>query len=442
MDQISYTELLERAKAESDRRVKAIFEGVHTFVILALADGTVVEINRSALAFRNLQREEVTGAPLWDGPWPAGDETTRLQIMQAMEDAAMGDISVIQTELIDSSGQKRRFSVTCQPVFGARGVVLYVLVEAHDMTDFLNMQDCNRQLELEMMQNQKMESLGTLAGGVAHEINTPMQYIRDNLDFLGGNFDGMLALLREAEAMLAQVRRGDGVCADLQRRAADWSAQAQALDLNFLADETPQAIRQSCDGVERVCEIVRAIKLFSRADHPETAPESLEKLVANTLMVSRNQWKYVAEVITDVQPDMPQVHCHAGEISQVVLNLVINAVHAIEDKMGPAGAGGRIVVTLRAVGDKATVTVADNGAGIEPRHQGKIFDLFYTTKEPGRGSGHGLSICRTIVTRKHNGSLTFQTEVGVGTAFTVTLPIHGETAENRASAKQGEPDDC
>lgn len=427
MDKSRYTELLERAKAESDRRVKAIFDGVKTFVILTLMDGTVVEINRSALAFRNLKREEVTGSPLWEGLWLAGDGETAARMMVAMESAALGEPAEFDAAITDGAGAPRRFSVTCQPVFSEGGGVAYVLIEAHDMTEFLRVQDRSRQLELEIMHNQKLESLGTLASGVAHEINTPMQYIRDNLDFLAGGFDNLLGLLREAKAFALAARDADLPPA-LAAQLAEWRVRAAEADLDFIAEETPAAIRQSSEGVDRVCDIVRAIKLFSHPDSADKAPESLEKLVTNTLTVSRNQWKYVAEVDADFPPDMPPVHCHAGEISQVVLNLVGNAVHAIEDKLGKSGELGRIGIAARVEGANVVLKVADNGAGIDPKHYSKVFDLFFTTKEPGRGTGHGLSICHSIIARKHGGSLTFKSELGVGTTFIVTLPIKSKTA--------------
>lgn len=437
MDRSRYTELLERAKAESDRRVKAIFDGVKTFVILALIDGAVVEINRSALAFRNLKREEVTGSPLWDGPWLADDAETAARMMTAMETAAMGEPAEFDSVMTDCDGAPRRFSVACQPVSDGGGGVAYVLIEAHDMTEFLRVQDRSRQLELEMMHNQKLESLGTLASGVAHEINTPMQYIRDNLDFLAGGFDSLLSLLREAKS-IAQAAQDADLPPMLAARLAEWRVRAAEADLDFIADETPQAIRQSSEGVDRVCDIVRAIKLFSHPDSADKAPESLEKLVTNTLTVSRNQWKYVAEVDTDFPPDMPAVYCHGGEISQVVLNLVVNAVHAIEDKVGKSGQTGRITIAGRAEGDNAVLTVTDDGAGIDPKNYGKLFDLFFTTKEPGRGTGHGLSICHTIVARKHGGTLTFRSEQGVGTSFIVILPIKPKpAAEADTPVQQG-----
>lgn len=438
MDTTRYTELLERAKAESDRRLKAIFDGAHTFVILTLIDGSVVEINRSALEHRNLKREQVTGSALWDGPWLPADNPARPDLMHAMEDAALGDTKTFDAEIADSRGANKRFSITCQPVFGAHGHVLYLLVEAHDMTDFLQVQDRNHRLELEMMQNQKMESLGTLASGVAHEINTPMQYIRDNLDFLADGFGNFLKLLRQAAEIADAAQTESGVPPWLAGRLAQWRAAAEAADMDFLAAETPHAVRQSREGVDRVCAIVQAIKLFSRPDTAEMAPESLQTLVENVLTVSCNQWKYVARVETDFQPDMPKVFCHAGEISQVILHLIVNAAHAIEDKVGKSGAVGVIAVALRANGDNALLTVTDDGAGIDPDHYAKLFDPFFTTKDPGRGSGHGLSVCHAIVARKHGGALSFCSSQGKGSAFTVSLPIKPKPARS-VDARQDEP---
>lgn len=431
MDSIRYTELLERAKAESDRRIKAIFDSIHTFFILTLIDGTVIEINNPALAFCDVRREEVTGSPLWEGPWLASDAAAQEMLKTAMESAAFGEPTTINLDTVDPAGEVRKFLVTCQPVFGNHDDVLYVVVEAHDVTEFLRVQQRNRQLELELMQNHKMESLGTLASGVAHEINSPIQYIRDNLNFLSDNFSEIMGLLAMAREVAAKAAAGDGLpearaCLDAMQRA----------DLDFLAQEVPQAIQQSCEGVERVSNIVQAIKLFSRADTVETKPESLEKLVSNTLMVASNHLKYVARVATEFQADMPLVPCHGGEISQVILNLVLNAAHAIEDKAncggtgreqtgtgGDGGDGGAISIAVRTNGANAEIAVSDTGIGIDDQDKERVFDLFFTTKDPGRGSGHGLSICQTIVSRKHGGALTFRSQRGVGTTFVVALPL-------------------
>ncbi|WP_298371812.1 ATP-binding protein [Azospirillum sp.] len=399
---LRYIELLERAKAESDRRVKAIFNGVGAFVMLLLIDGAVVEINHAALSFRGLAREQVTGEPLWDGPWFGDEEAVRAAIREAVETAAMGDATSLDLQFASLAKDLHHFAVTCRPVRAAAGDVLYVLLEAHDMTEFVTMQRRNRELELEVMHGQKMESLGTLAGGIAHEINTPMQYIGDNMKFVRDSFADIRARLVAAVGTLDD-------------------------DAQYLVDEIPTALTEALEGVERVCKIVGAIKEFSHPDTGHKAWTDLARALETTATVSRNQWKYVADIAYDVEPNLPSVYCEAGGINQVILNLIVNAAHAIDDKNRASGgdnrAKGTITLGLKRVEDSVILSVRDTGCGIPPENRDKIFDLFFTTKPPGRGTGQGLSICQSIVVRRHGGRIALETEVGQGSCFSVQLPI-------------------
>lgn len=408
---LRYIELLERAKAESDRRVKAIFNGVGAFVMLLLIDGAVVEINHAALSFRGLAREQVTGEPLWDGPWFGDEEAVRAAIREAVETAAMGDATSLDLQFASLADDLHHFAVTCRPVRSAAGDVLYVLLEAHDMTEFVTMQRRNRELELEVMHGQKMESLGTLAGGIAHEINTPMQYIGDNMKFVRDSFADIRARLVAAVGTLDD-------------------------DAQYLVDEIPTALTEALEGVERVCKIVGAIKEFSHPDTGHKAWTDLARALETTATVSRNQWKYVADIAYDVEPNLPSVYCEAGGINQVILNLIVNAAHAIDDKNRASGgdnrAKGTITLGLKRVEDSVVLSVRDTGCGIPLENRDKIFDLFFTTKPPGRGTGQGLSICQSIVVRRHGGRIALETEVGQGSCFSVQLPINEPSDAERS----------
>ncbi len=408
---LRYIELLERAKAESDRRVKAIFNGVGAFVMLLLIDGAVVEINHAALSFRGLAREQVTGEPLWDGPWFGDEEAVRAAIREAVETAAMGDATSLDLQFASLADDLHHFAVTCRPVRSAAGDVLYVLLEAHDMTEFVTMQRRNRELELEVMHGQKMESLGTLAGGIAHEINTPMQYIGDNMKFVRDSFADIRARLVAAVGTLDD-------------------------DAQYLVDEIPTALTEALEGVERVCKIVGAIKEFSHPDTGHKALTDLARALETTATVSRNQWKYVADIAYDVEPNLPSVYCEAGGINQVILNLIVNAAHAIDDKNRASGgdnrAKGTITLGLKRVEDSVILSVRDTGCGIPLENRDKIFDLFFTTKPPGRGTGQGLSICQSIVVRRHGGRIALETEVGQGSCFSVQLPINEPSDAERS----------
>jgi signal transduction histidine kinase len=186
-------------------------------------------------------------------------------------------------------------------------------------------------------------------------------------------------------------------------------------------------LERSVDGLSRVAELVRSMKEFAHPDQKEMVPVDLNRTVQSTLTVARNEYKYVAEVETEFG-EIPQVACHAGEIGQVVLNLLVNAAHAIEDAVKGTGTKGRITVRTRQDGDGVVISISDTGAGIPEAVRNRVFDPFFTTKEVGRGTGQGLAIARNIVTQKHGGALSFETETGKGTTFLIRLPFRPSTA--------------
>ena len=278
--------------------------------------------------------------------------------------------------------------------------------------------------EIQRQQGQKMESIGQLAAGVAHEINTPIQFIGDNLRFLGDTFGDISAVLA-AHGRLLESARGGAPAADL---ISAIDAAATRADMAYLTEEIPKAITQSLEGVTRVTEIVRAMKEFSHPDQGEKKPVDLNKAIATTLIVARNEYKYVADLVTEFAGDLPVIPCIVGEFNQVVLNLVINAAHAISDVIAKAGGKGTITVTTRRDGDQVEVRIRDTGTGIPEAARGKIFDPFFTTKGVGKGTGQGLYIARTVIAKKHGGTLTFETEIGKGTTFIIRLPLTARSA--------------
>ncbi len=282
-----------------------------------------------------------------------------------------------------------------------------------------------KQLEMELAQAHKLESIGQLAAGIAHEINTPTQFIGDNLRFL----EAELPALMEAVSRLREaIDRGDVRIDDDLRRAF------LELDIEFLADEVPGAISQALDGVERVTRIVRAMKEFS---HPSRgmAPVDLNHAIESTVTVARNEWKYVADLELDLDPDLPAVQCIGGDINQVILNMVVNAAHAIGDVVGDSGEKGRIRIATRRDGDHVEIRISDTGCGIPEEIRDRIFDPFFTTKEVGRGTGQGLAIAHNVVVKKHGGTIDCQSTVGRGTTFIIRLPLgHGGNGE-----EAGEP---
>jgi signal transduction histidine kinase len=276
-------------------------------------------------------------------------------------------------------------------------------------------------MEAQLRQAQKLEALGTLAGGIAHEINTPTQYVGDNIRFLKNSFADLGAVLECARALrnAAESAPQLALLATAQREAE------VVADLDFLRTEIPTAIAQSLDGVDRIRQIVLAVKEFSHPDVKEVTAVDLNHAIETTITVSRNQWKYIAEVELALAPDLPRVPCRGGEINQVLLNLIVNAAHAVEAK--GQGTGKITVATARRDG-WAEIRVTDTGTGIPREICDRIFDPFFTTKAPGKGTGQGLAICHTIVVQKHGGSIEVDSILGKGATFVVRLPLETVSA--------------
>lgn len=261
-----------------------------------------------------------------------------------------------------------------------------------------------KRMEGELAQSQRLEAIGQLAAGIAHEINTPVQFIGDNLRFL-----------QDAIATLSSVALAGPSGHD----------DSTDTELAYLLEEAPKAIEQSIHGAGQVANIVRAMKEFS---HPHTRQKQavdLNRIIQNTVTISRNEWKYVADVETDLDPQLPLVSCLPGEISQVILNLVVNAAHAItkaiEEHHRPRGV---IRIRTRKESGFACIDVEDDGTGIPVDIRHRIFDPFFTTKAVGKGTGQGLTIAHSVVVKVHGGSISFHSDEGHGTVFTVKLPFH------------------
>lgn len=269
-----------------------------------------------------------------------------------------------------------------------------------------------RELATEQRRQQKMAALGMLMGGLAHEINTPVQYVGDNLNFLQSAIADLAELATKFRTAAAQLP--DAVRADL-------GEAEQRVDLEFLLQEMPQAIAQSQHGIGRVRDIVASIKRFSHPGAAEHQLHDIREAAALAIELSVNQWKYVATVARDWPDELPRVECDIGEINQVLLNLIVNAAQAIEERKD--GKLGTITVSIRAVDSDIEIAVKDTGTGIAPEHAARIFERFYTTKDSGRGTGQGLSLCQDVVEKDHGGKIWFETEPGVGTTFLIRLPL-------------------
>ncbi len=299
-----------------------------------------------------------------------------------------------------TSGMDRVILTSKVPLHDEAGNVTGIVGTGVDITD-------RKAAEARMASGERLESIGRLAAGVAHEINTPIQYLSDSVTFIR---EGVTELVQYIDALHASMPQPPPVDENLEE----------------LRKEMPPAIKLLAEGLARIAEIVRSMKDFAHADQTEMAQVDLNRAIASTLVIARSEYKPVAEVETHFG-EIPLVTCHGGQINQVVLNIVVNAAHAIADKVQRTGAIGKITVSTKVENEHVVIAIGDTGGGIPEGIRARIFDPFFTTKEVGRGTGQGLSIARSVVVKAHGGEMDFTTELGKGTTFFVRLPIRGAT---------------
>ena len=250
---------------------------------------------------------------------------------------------------------------------------------------------------------EKLAALGTMASGIAHEINTPIQFIGDNLTF-------MQDALNELRPVFDNFRE----------QCIFQKSEERGTNIEYLTAEMAQAIQESLDGISRVRDIVQAVRMFAHPGTINFSPQSPAKLVETAVSVARNSWKQVADLTTEIQPNLPMISCQGSDIDQVLLALLLNAVDAIESKSSTGR--GKIKIAVRRIGRDIEFSVTDDGCGIPENIRHLIWDLFFTTKEPSKGTGQGLAICHNIVVVKHGGIIDCESILGKGTRFFFTLP--------------------
>ena len=345
--------------------------------------------HRKALGFSEGELNEI---PLFELVHPEDRAGFQSALRQA---AKQGLTELFEFRMAHRDGSARLFEAQAAAVDTGGDEQEMVLLISRDITLRKAAEGERAQMEIQLRHAQKMEAVGQLAAGVAHEINTPIQFVGDNLKFLLDSFQDLVRLA------------GSGTPGDE--------------DLAYLKEEVPRAIGQSLDGIDRVATIVKAMKVFTHPSTEGLMAVDLNQAIENTLIVSRNEWKYVCEVERRFAPDLPDVVCSPGEFNQVILNLVVNAAHAIGERLErQPDPPGRILVETRAEGPWAEIRVADNGCGIPAHQMQQIWLPFFTTKPVGKGTGQGLSIVHSIITR-HRGTVEVTSEVGRGTSFALRL---------------------
>ncbi len=401
-------------RRRSDERLK---ESQKRFQDLALISGDYIwEVDtqgKYTLALGNVESilgykpEELIGKTVFD--LMPEDEARRMLEPFTRIAAEKKPIVDMENWNVTKDGRRVLLLTNAVPMLDGAGNLLGYRGMDRDITGRKNM-------EQQLLEAQKLDAIGRLASGIAHEINTPTQYIGDNVRFLHETLPGLVGLIEKVKARLA-----DGGLAPEAR--SELLEAFRAADTDYLAVQVPKAIEQSLEGIRHVSRIVGAMKDFS---HPPTTRKTLVAVnhaLDTTIAISRNEWKYVADVVTNFEPSLPAVPGLPAELNQVFLNILVNAAHAIEDAVGKdSGRKGTITVATRSEDGWVEVRVSDTGTGIPRGVRGKVFEPFFTTKEIGRGTGQGLPIARSVVVEKHGGTLTFETEEGKGTTFIIRLP--------------------
>ncbi|MEP6889269.1 MAG: PAS domain S-box protein [Nitrospirota bacterium] len=396
-------------KAEAAARERAeILAAVEAFFICVNGEGAVTTWTPRAETIFGISLEKALGQPFTELPI----QWSWKEVAVAMEKAndTINSIRIEKIRLAHQNGKEVFLKLTVSPICDDRGVTYVFMGE--DISDRLA-------LEHDLVQAQKLESIGHLAAGIAHEINTPTQFVGDNIRFLADSFSDLAAVLDRHRALLLSAKAG--TCAPDLIEACE--AEARRVDLDYLTEEVPKAIAQSSEGVTRIATIVRAMKEFAHPGNDEKVCVDLNKAIESTITVARNEWKYIADLTTDLALDLPLVPCLLGQFNQVILNMIVNATHAIADVVKGTGAKGTISITTRSVDGWAEVRITDSGIGIPEEISRKIFDPFFTTKEVGKGTGQGLAIAHSVIVDKHHGTISLESEVGQGATFIVRLPL-------------------
>jgi two-component system, NtrC family, sensor kinase len=419
----------ERLLLESEERWRTLLANSQDIVMLIDAAGRLTYANPAVARWLGYEPDELVGATLV-GLAHADDK-------QAVTDAFARACGTSRTsgrpELVnyrsthkDGSWHMLEATLVClldDPAIGA------VLVASRDVSERAALEQERERLELERRVSQRLEAVGQLSAGIAHEINTPLQFVGDSVTFLREAVDELLALtkmyhyLLHTQEMIGKQER--------QRRAAEAEESA---DLGYLTERIPKAFERTVDGIARVRSIVQAMKRFSHPSGSDAAPSDLNEAVDTTLAVCRNEYKYVADVELDLGK-LPPVVCNIGEINQVLLNLIINAAQAIGENVARTEERGTIRISTRVDRNEAVIEIADNGPGIPPEYEDRIYEPFFTTKEIGKGSGQGLALARTTL-EQHGGSIKCTSTPGAGTTFTVRLPLRQPGSSNLLEAAE------
>lgn len=399
----------EELTAEHAQKV-ALHSAIRSALIVLDDDTHVTEWNEPAEQMFELAADKIIGCDFTGDAFAWPDQSVNDALNSCRQSGIPSKVDDIRFR--KPCGATSRLALTITRLKDGDDVPMGFLILGDDVTE-------EKELHADLAQSQKMQSIGQLAAGIAHEINTPVQYVGDNLNFIQESFEDVKRIIACVETELENKeipeKSRNHILSVLQE--ADWT---------FLLEEFPVAAVQALDGVHRVATIVRAMKEFSHPAADTKVASDLNRLIETTSIVASSQWKHVAELEMELGPGIGNIPCFPDQFNQVILNMIVNAAHAITDA---AGNGAKGVIRIQTGKDDsfATIRISDNGSGMPEDVRERVFEPFYTTKEVGKGTGQGLSVAHDVVVCKHGGSISVESELGTGTTFIISLPIGNDT---------------
>ncbi|HEX7509624.1 MAG TPA: PAS domain S-box protein [Polyangia bacterium] len=401
-------ELNAKLSVERDK-LKNIFRSAPVAMGTLDPAGRIVDVNCALEELFGYSREELLGKSYLAFLSAEDNAASREAYVELVEGTRRNNQT--QRRMVAKDGRSLLVNIGLTAVRDRDGKAQLLIATVEDITE-------RTHLEIQLRHSQKLESVGRLAAGIAHEINTPIQFVGDNVNFLSGAFEQLLALCASYQGVCKRSPGGQVSAEDMARI----KHEEEIADLEYLQANIPTSILSTIDGVGRVAKIVQSMKAFAHPDRSEKELADLNLALRNTLTVASNELKYVATVETQFG-DLPMVPCFLSDLNQVFLNLLVNAAHAIGDVVGKSGQRGVIGVRTYCEQTQAVVAISDSGTGVPADLQSKIFEPFFTTKEVGKGTGQGLALARSVIVEEHGGTLTFTTELGKGTTFFIRIPI-------------------
>lgn len=402
----------EKANLEISRLgqdLRQILNTISTGIRVIDMNHHIQRVNKSFCELTGISKEELTGSNCYENF--SGEECRNSPSCRLKGHYIKTEITSKTEVKTTRDGRTLHLHITSAPIKNTQGNVIAIVEDFNDITALVKSQEETALAQSRLYQAAKLESVGQLAAGIAHEINTPVQFISTNIEFLIEGFEDIATFIKQLESKEGDKEITEGL------EVADW---------DYLKDEIPQALEQTAGGIERVRKLVLAMKEFSHPGTVKMAPTDINAIIKNTIIISQNEWKMVADMETELEEGLPMPLCKSDAMGQVFLNIVVNAAHTIQDTVQGSDKKGRIRIQTSATKEYVEIAISDTGAGMNEELCGKIFDPFFTTKEVGSGSGQGLAIAHDIVVNKHHGEINVTSTEGKGTTFLIRLPLKND----------------